>query len=61
VKVSVVLCCFNGRAHIAEQIDSVLAQTRLPDEIVLADDGSTELLRLPSSEFRMHRQRGDPA
>jgi glycosyltransferase involved in cell wall biosynthesis len=42
VKVSVVLCCFNGRAHIAEQIDSVLAQTRLPDEIVLADDGSSD-------------------
>jgi glycosyltransferase involved in cell wall biosynthesis len=42
VKVSVVLCCFNGRAHIGEQIDSVLAQTRLPDEIVLADDGSSD-------------------
>lgn len=40
--VSVVLCCFNGCAHIGEQIDSVLAQTRMPDEIILADDGSDD-------------------
>jgi glycosyltransferase involved in cell wall biosynthesis len=42
VSVSVVLCCFNGRAHIGDQIDSVLAQTRMPDEIILADDGSDD-------------------
>jgi glycosyltransferase involved in cell wall biosynthesis len=40
--VSVVLCCFNGRAHIGDQIDSILAQTRVPDEIILADDGSDD-------------------
>jgi glycosyltransferase involved in cell wall biosynthesis len=42
VKVSVVLCCFNGRAHIGDQIDSVLAQTHMPDELILADDGSSD-------------------
>jgi glycosyltransferase involved in cell wall biosynthesis len=40
--VSVVLCCFNGRVHIGDQVDSVLAQTRMPDEIILADDGSED-------------------
>jgi glycosyltransferase involved in cell wall biosynthesis len=40
--VSVVLCCFNGPAHIGDQIDSVLAQTRMPDEIILADGGSND-------------------
>ncbi len=42
MKVSVVLCSFNGCAHIGEQIDSILAQSRLPDEIILADDGSDD-------------------
>jgi len=40
--VSVVLCTFNGRQYVARQLDSVLRQTHLPDEIVLADDGSSD-------------------
>jgi glycosyltransferase involved in cell wall biosynthesis len=40
--VSVVLCTFNGAAYVGEQIDSILAQTRPPDEIVIADDGSND-------------------
>jgi glycosyltransferase involved in cell wall biosynthesis len=40
--ISVALCSFNGERFIAEQIGSILAQTRPPDEIVLSDDASTD-------------------
>lgn len=42
LKVSVVLCTYNGEAYLGEQLDSLLAQTRLPDEVVLGDDGSAD-------------------
>ena len=37
-----VLCTYNGEAHLGEQLDSLLAQTRRPDEIVVGDDGSSD-------------------
>jgi glycosyltransferase involved in cell wall biosynthesis len=39
---SVVMATFNGEAFIEAQLDSILRQTRLPDEIVICDDGSTD-------------------
>jgi glycosyltransferase involved in cell wall biosynthesis len=39
---SVVMATFNGEAFIEAQLDSILCQTRLPDEIVICDDGSTD-------------------
>jgi glycosyltransferase involved in cell wall biosynthesis len=42
VTVSTALCTYNGAAYIGEQLDSILSQTRVPDEIVIADDGSTD-------------------
>lgn len=40
--VSVALCTYNGSRHILEQLSSILGQTRLPEEIVVSDDASTD-------------------
>jgi len=42
LKLSVVLCTYNGTAYLQLQLDSLLAQTRLPDEMVIHDDGSRD-------------------
>ncbi|PJJ71234.1 glycosyltransferase involved in cell wall biosynthesis [Diaminobutyricimonas aerilata] len=41
-RVSVALATFNGARYLEEQLSSILVQTRLPDEIVVSDDGSTD-------------------
>lgn len=38
--VSVVLATFDGAAHLDAQLESLAGQTRLPDELVVRDDGS---------------------
>ena len=41
-RVSIVMCTYNGERFLHEQLDSLLAQTRLPDEIIIQDDNSTD-------------------
>ena len=40
--ISVAMCTYNGTRFIAEQLDSIASQTRLPDELVVCDDRSTD-------------------
>ncbi len=39
-RISVALAAYNGKEYIAEQLKSLLAQTRVPDEIVITDDSA---------------------
>jgi glycosyltransferase involved in cell wall biosynthesis len=41
-RVSVALCTFNGADFLERQLASIRAQTSLPDDMVIADDGSTD-------------------
>lgn len=42
MKTSVIIATYNGARFIEEQLNSILAQTQLPDEVVISDDGSTD-------------------
>ncbi|WP_018874647.1 glycosyltransferase family 2 protein [Thioalkalivibrio sp. ALJ1] len=42
MKISIALATFNGEGYIQEQLQSFLDQTRLPDEVVISDDASTD-------------------
>lgn len=39
---SVALCTYRGEAFVGAQLDSLAAQSRLPDELVVCDDASTD-------------------
>jgi glycosyltransferase involved in cell wall biosynthesis len=59
MRLSVALCTYNGERFLSDQLASIRAQDRLPDELVACDDGSTdrtvELLRAfaAASPFRV--------
>lgn len=40
--ISIAMCTYNGARFLREQLDSFSCQTRLPDEVVICDDGSTD-------------------
>lgn len=42
IKVSVVMCTYNGGRYLRQQIDSILAQTYPVDELIVQDDCSTD-------------------
>jgi glycosyltransferase involved in cell wall biosynthesis len=41
-RISVALCTYNGERFLAEQLASIAQQSRLPDELVVCDDRSTD-------------------
>lgn len=42
MKVSIAMATYNGGRHIQEQLDSFVGQTRLPDELIVCDDDSSD-------------------
>ena len=41
-KISVAMCTYNGEKYLREQLESIALQTRLPAELVICDDRSTD-------------------
>ena len=42
MRISIALCTYNGGVYLREQLDSLLAQTRRPDQVVVCDDRSSD-------------------
>jgi len=51
MKISVAMCTYNGADFLAAQLESILAQSRKPDQIVVCDDGSTDETRAVLQKF----------
>lgn len=51
MKISVAMCTFNGEEFLSEQLESIVAQTRNPDEIVICDDASTDKTQTLLKQF----------
>ena len=49
--ISIAMCTYNGARQLREQLDSIAAQSRCPDELVVCDDCSTDATRAILSEF----------
>lgn len=41
--ISIAMCTYNGEMHLREQLQSIARQTRLPDELIICDDNSTDM------------------
>ncbi len=50
-KISIALCTYNGAKFLPAQLESFLAQTRLPDELIVCDDCSTDETPLIIKDF----------
>ncbi len=63
--VSIVMTTFNGERYLKDQLDSFLNQTRLPDDLIICDDNSTdstieiikEFIRIAPFNVRLYRNR----
>jgi len=42
MKISIALASYNGEKYISEQLESLASQSKLPDEVVISDDCSTD-------------------
>lgn len=51
MRISVAMCTYNGAEFLPAQLASIAEQTRVPDEIVICDDASTDLTRRVLESF----------
>jgi len=51
MRISVAMCTYNGADFLPAQLESILAQSRKPDQIVVCDDGSTDETRALLQKF----------
>ena len=49
---SVAMCTYNGERYLPQQLASILRQSRLPDEVVIRDDRSTDTTHMLIENFR---------
>jgi len=59
MRISLVLCTYNGARFLPAQLESLAAQTRLPDEIMACDDASNDATLALLNDFATRmRKRG---
>ena len=54
--ISVAMCTYNGERYLQVQLDSIAAQTRPPDELLICDDGSSDSTREIIEQFSRRAQ-----
>jgi glycosyltransferase involved in cell wall biosynthesis len=57
-QVSVALASYNGDRYVAEQLESILSQTRPPDEVIVSDGGSDDDTVRIAREVLAHARSG---
>ena len=51
MKLSVAIATYNGEMYLHEQLQSIAQQSRLPDEVIVSDDGSSDATKDILREF----------
>jgi glycosyltransferase involved in cell wall biosynthesis len=51
MKISIAMCTYNGAEFLPAQLQSIITQSRPPDEIVICDDGTTDDTRAVVERF----------
>jgi glycosyltransferase involved in cell wall biosynthesis len=54
LRLSVALCTHNGSPFLRDQLESIAAQSQLPEELVVCDDGSTDSTPQILNDFAGH-------
>ncbi|MDX2232812.1 MAG: glycosyltransferase family A protein [Leptolyngbyaceae cyanobacterium bins.349] len=52
IKISVIIPCFNAAHTLQQQLDALMAQTQMPWEVIVADNGSTDRSREIVQQYR---------
>ena len=53
--ISVILCTYNGEKYLCELLDSLEAQTRKYDELIIADDNSSDKTNSIINDYAINR------